>query len=118
MMPNINPRQMQQMMKKMGISQTDINASQVIIVCSDKRIVTDYPSIQKVNMTGNTSYQISGREHIESNVEETEVEISDEDVKTVAEQAKVSMDVAKKALVDNEGDIASAIMSLTPEDTE
>ena len=115
MMPNINPRQMQQMMKKMGISQSDIDASQVIIVCADKRIVIENPSVQKVNMSGNVSYQISGREHVESNNEETEVEISDEDIQTVADQAEVSLDEAKIALEENNGDIAAAIMSFKEE---
>jgi len=33
MIPGINPKKMQQMMKQMGIQQKEINAKQVIIKC-------------------------------------------------------------------------------------
>jgi nascent polypeptide-associated complex subunit alpha len=115
MMPNINPRQMQQMMKKMGIQQEDIDAEEVIIKCSDKVIRITNPSIQKVNMMGQKNYQISGTETVESLDKPEEVEVSDEDIKTVASQAQVSEEDAKQALTDTEGNIAEAILLLTAE---
>jgi len=123
MMPNVNPRQMQQMMKKMGIQQEDIDAEQVIIICSDRRIVIDNPSIQKVNMMGKKSYQISGEESIESLDSEDEesdepVEITEDDIKTVMQQAGGSHDDAKQALEDTNGNIAEAIILLTAEKEE
>jgi len=122
-MPNVNPRQMQQMMKKMGIQQEDIDAEQVIIICSDRRIVIDNPSIQKVNMMGKKSYQISGEESIESLDSEDEesdepVEITEDDIKTVMQQAGGSHDDAKQALEDTNGNIAEAIILLTAEKEE
>ena len=116
MMPNINPRQMQQMMKKMGIQQEDIDAEEVIIKCSDKKIVIKNPSVQKVNMMGQKNYQISGDEHIESL--DSALEISAEDIKTVMEQTKCSEEDAKQALEDTEGNIAEAILLLTAEKEE
>ena len=119
MMPNINPKQMQQMMKKMGIQQEDIDAEEVIIKCSDKVIRITNPSIQKVNMMGQKNYQISGTEIIEALDEAPEeIEINDEDIKTVASQASVSEDDAKQALIDTEGNIAEAILLLTAEKEE
>lgn len=124
MMPNVNPRQMQQMMKKMGIQQEDIEAEQVIIVCSDRKIVIDNPTIQKVNMMGQKSYQISGEESVESLDDESEeessepVEITEDDIKTVMEQAGGSHDDAKQALEDTNGNIAEAIILLTAEKEE
>jgi len=118
MMPNVNPRQMEQMMRKMGIKQVDIDAEQVIIVCSDRKIVIDNPSIQKVNMMGKESYQISGdesEEPLDEDTEEGPVEITEEDIQTVMTQTGGTEDEAKQALEDTRGNIAEAILLLTAE---
>ncbi|MGV8086292.1 MAG: nascent polypeptide-associated complex protein [Candidatus Woesearchaeota archaeon] len=120
MMPNMNPRQMQQMMKKMGIQQEDIDAEQVIIVCSDRKIVITNPSIQKVNMAGNKSYQISGDESVEplDSGEDEVLELTEEDIKTVMDQTNCSEKEALSALEDTNGNIAEAIILLTAEKEE
>ncbi|MGV8171292.1 MAG: nascent polypeptide-associated complex protein [Candidatus Woesearchaeota archaeon] len=123
MMPNVNPRQMEQMMRKMGIKQEEVDAEQVIIVCSDKKIVIDNPSIQKVNMMGKESYQISGDESEESldddhEEEDVPIEISEDDIKTVMDQTGGSEEEAKQALEDTKGNIAEAILLLTAEKEE
>lgn len=118
-MPNVNPRQMQQMMRKMGIQQEDIDAEEVIIKCSDKKIVIKNPSVQKVNMMGQKNYQISGEEHVESlDSEDSAIEISEDDIKTVMEQTNSSEEDARQALEDTEGNIAEAILLLTAEKEE
>jgi len=110
MMPGMNPRKMQQMMKKMGINQKEIDANEVIIKCDDKEIVIKEPSVAKVKAMGQEQYTVSG------NVEEREVdstpEINEDDIKTVMEQADVKEEKAKEALEKSEGDIAKAIMDL------
>ena len=111
MMPGMNPRQMKQAMKRMGIQQEDVPAEQVIIRLKDKEIVIDSPSVQKVNMMGQSSYQVSGEERLKE-IESTPV-ITDEDVKTVAEQANASEEDARKALMESKGDLAEAIMKLS-----
>jgi nascent polypeptide-associated complex subunit alpha len=116
MMPNVNPRQMQQMMKKMGIQQEDIDAEEVIIKCSDKNIIIRNPSVQKVNMMGQKNYQISGEETVESL--NTDLDISEDDIKTVMDQTNSSEEDAKQALEDTEGNIAEAILLLTAEKEE
>lgn len=119
MMPNVNPRQMQQMMKKMGIQQEDIDAEEVIIKCSDKKIIIRNPSVQKVNMMGQKNYQISGEESIESlDSADSVPEISDDDIKTVMDQTNASEEDAKQALEDTEGNLAEAILLLTAEKEE
>jgi nascent polypeptide-associated complex subunit alpha len=45
-------------------------------------------------------------------VEDTLPEIPEEDILLVAQQANVSIDVARKALEDNDGDLAQAIIKL------
>jgi nascent polypeptide-associated complex subunit alpha len=112
MIPGLNPRKMQQMMKRMGIQQTDIAAKEVIIKCEDKDIIVTNPSVAKVNMMGQETFQISG------NVEERQIsvsdtpEISEEDIDTVVEQAGVSKEDAEDALKRHKGDIAAAILEL------
>lgn len=107
---------MDQMMRKMGIAQQEIDAEQVIIRCKDKDIIIDNPQVSKVNMMGQKTYQILGEEHEKSR--ETAVEISEDDIKTVMEQAGVSKDKAKEALIETKGDIAEAIMNLNEDELD
>jgi nascent polypeptide-associated complex subunit alpha len=114
MMPGMNPRMMKQAMKKMGIQQVEIEATEVIIKTNDKEIVITNPQVSKVNMMGQQTYQIVGEEH-EREIS-TKPEINEDDVKTVMEQAKVDEETARKSIEDNDGDLAQAIMSLTKSD--
>jgi nascent polypeptide-associated complex subunit alpha len=104
MMPGMNPRQMQKMMKKMGISQTEVPANEVIIK-GEKDYIIRNPSVLKVNMQGQETLQITG------DMEEMD-SISDDDVKTVSEQAGVSLEESRKALEEVDGDLAEAILKL------
>ena len=62
MIPGMNSRKAAQMMKRMGIQQQDIPATEVIIRTSEKEIILHNPSVAKVNMMGQKTYQISGDE--------------------------------------------------------
>jgi nascent polypeptide-associated complex subunit alpha len=108
MIPGMNPRDLAKAMKKMGIKQDEIPAEEVIIKCTDKDIIIKNPQVMRVNAMGQESFQITG-EIIE---EAAGSEISEEDIKTVAEQASVSEDKAKEALEENDGDLAQSILSL------
>ena len=110
MMPGMNPRKMQQMMKKMGIQQVEIPATEVIIKTPDSEIIITEPQVSKVNMMGQETLQIVGEMH--ERPLSTEPEINEDDIKTVMDQANVSEEVAKKAIEENDGDLAAAIMSL------
>ncbi|MFH1511624.1 MAG: nascent polypeptide-associated complex protein [Candidatus Woesearchaeota archaeon] len=109
-MMQFNQRQMQQAMKRMGVSQVDIPAREVVIRTDDKEIVISDPQVAKVNMMGSTSYQISGKE-MERSLS-TEPEIGEEDIKTVMEQAGVERDAALKSIKESKGDLAQAILQL------
>ncbi|MBW2981658.1 nascent polypeptide-associated complex protein [Candidatus Woesearchaeota archaeon] len=111
MFPGMNPRKMQQMMKRMGIQQVEIPATEVIIKTDDKEIVITEPSVSKVNMMGQETFQISGQINEREKAAE-KIEISEDDVKTVMEQANVSEEKARGALENSEGDLAKAIMDL------
>ncbi len=111
MFPGIDPRQMHRMMKQLGVKQDDIDATLVIIKTKTTEIVFSQPQVSKVNMMGQETYQISG--HAEERELSKTPELSEDDIKTVAEQANVSMKTAKDMLVKNQGDIAASILELT-----
>lgn len=104
MMPNIDPKMMKAAMKKMGIKQEEIAADEVVIKSSSGNIIIKNPSVMKMTMGGRESFEITG--------DVSEETLSEEDVKTVAEQANVDEDAARKALEDANGDLAEAILSL------
>ena len=110
----MNPKQMKQMMKRMGMKMDEIDAEVVIIKGVDKEVVIENPQVMKVSMKGGQeTFQIVG-DVSEKGIEEEEVavEISEEDVEMVAQQASVSEDDARKALAEANGDLAGAIMKL------
>ena len=105
----INPRQLEKMAKRMGIQSAQIDAEEVVIKTPDREIVIHNPSVAKVNMMGQETFQISGE------VEERgKSGFSDEDVEMVAEKAGVSQDEAREAL-QRFGGIAEAILGLKEE---
>jgi nascent polypeptide-associated complex subunit alpha len=111
MFPGIDPRQMKQMMKKMGMQQIDLDAKEVIIRLSDKELVFQNPSVSIVKMMGQETYQLTG-EVIERSLD-TKPDINEEDVKTVMEQTNSTEEEARKAIEESNGDLAEAIMKLS-----
>jgi nascent polypeptide-associated complex subunit alpha len=107
----LNPRQMKQMMKQMGIKTEEIDATAVAIICADREIVIEGPEVMKMVVSGNEIYTISGGK-AKVQAPDAAAEVSDDDVKMVAEQAGVSEEEAKKTLQETKGDIAEAIMKL------
>lgn len=104
----LNPKKMQAMMKQLGMSQEDIDASRVVIEKNDgKKIVIENPSVAKISMSGQESFQISGNSR-----EESGFEISDEDVNTVMEKTGAAREKARKTLEETR-DIADAIIKLS-----
>jgi nascent polypeptide-associated complex subunit alpha len=106
---NLNSKQMQQMMKRMGIQQQEIDAEEVIIRTKDKEIVIKNPQVARVNMMGQKTYQIVGEEEERAR----EIEISDEDIATVMEQANCDKKTALAAIKEHNGDLAKAIINIT-----
>jgi len=103
--PGMDPRKMQQMMKQMGIDSQEIDAKSVTIETENEKLIIEEPQVVKISMQGQVSFQISGRLRKEE-------KISEDDVRMVAEQAGVSEDEARGALKGSNGDIAEAIMKL------
>jgi nascent polypeptide-associated complex subunit alpha len=109
MFGGINPRQMQGMMKKMGISQEEIDALKVTIEKNDgTNIIIENPSVTKIKMQGQTSFQISGEEKKESQ----KIEISKEDIETIMEKTGCKEEQAREELEKTQ-DLAQAIINLS-----
>jgi nascent polypeptide-associated complex subunit alpha len=106
-MMNLNPKKMQAMMRQMGMSQEEIDAQRVIIEKEDKNIIIENPSVVKIKIQGQESFQISG------DVAEEEAGISEQDIETIIEKTGVTKEKAKKALEETDGDLAEAILNLS-----
>lgn len=107
MFGKLGARQMEKMMKQMGVKSESIDATEVIIKTADKEIVVSEPQITEIEMKGERSFQVVGK------VSERPLgsKFSDEDIKMITDQTGAGEEDAKKAL-EEEGDIAKAIMKL------
>jgi nascent polypeptide-associated complex subunit alpha len=111
MMPGrINPRQMNQMMKRLGINVKEIeNVEKVIIQTNDKEYIFENADVTIMDAQGQKTYQVTGNPIINDRKEE----FREEDIKLIMEQTGKSKEDAKKALEETKGDIAEAIMKLS-----
>jgi nascent polypeptide-associated complex subunit alpha len=111
-MGGLNPKKMQGMMKQLGISQEEIDASRVIIEKTDNtKIIIENPSVSKITMQGQDMIQIAGGE-IHETQENPEPEFSQDDIITIVEKTGCTEPEAQKALEET-GDLAEAIMKLS-----
>ena len=107
MLPGINPKQLEKVMKQMGVKQQEIEATEVVITLKDRDLIIRHPHVTKVNMMGQESLQVTG------DIEERPREAySPEDVRTVMDQAHCSEAEARKSLDQAHGDLAEAILRL------
>ncbi len=121
MQRRMNPREAKRMMQRMGMDMGAIeNVEQVIIRTSDKDIVIEQPDVTTLQMQGQRIYQVVGGKVTERAPQRettapaaaTATAISEEDVRLVADQTGKSIEDARKALEECEGDLAKAILLL------
>lgn len=102
----VNPKQMSQMMRQMGIKVDEVDASKVTFELKNgKKLVFENPQIQAMTMQGKKTYTLIGEAKEEDN-------IPSEDIQMVAEQTGATKEEAKAALEETNGDIAEAILKL------
>lgn len=102
----MDPKKMQAVMKQMGISQDNIPAKRVIIEkTNDEKIIIENPSVVKIKVQNQESFQISG------DVRE-EIGIFPSDVRTIVEKTGTSEGKARKTLEET-GDLAESILKLS-----
>ena len=125
-MAKFDSRNARRMMQRMGMQMQEFNGvTRVIIQSPGKDIVIEQPTVTSINVQGQKMYQITGGKvserasqagvlapgamHI---AEKPVVQVPEEDVLLVAQQAKVSMDRARETLAKCDGDLARAILML------
>ena len=112
-MSRIDSRRARRMMKQMGLKMDDLgDIERVILQGKGREIVIEGPAVTVIDMKGQRMYQVTGGKVTET-AKEKELVIPEEDVLLVSQQAGVSMERARAALEDAEGDLARAILMLT-----
>ncbi|MEM2466517.1 MAG: nascent polypeptide-associated complex protein [Candidatus Bathyarchaeia archaeon] len=108
----ISPREAKRMMQRMGLSMDAIpDVEQVVIKASSKEILIENPEVAVVDIQGQKMFQVVGGKITEKAVER-KLAIPEEDVRLVADQTGKSLEEARKALEECEGDLAKAILLL------
>ncbi|MEK6854880.1 MAG: nascent polypeptide-associated complex protein [Nanoarchaeota archaeon] len=103
---NIDPKKMQAMMKQLGIKQEEIDAKKVTIEKSEGKIIIENPSVQRIIMHGQESFQITGES------KEVSENFTEEDIKLVMEKTGKNKKEVEKVLAETK-DIAEAILALS-----
>ena len=116
----MNPRETRRMMQRMGMNMDSVpEVEQVIIRTASKEIVVEQPEVAILEMQGQKIFQIIGGQVTEKAPERKTASaapaghtVSEEDVQLVADQTGKSLDAARQALEECEGDLAKAILLL------
>ncbi|MDD1773673.1 MAG: nascent polypeptide-associated complex protein [Methanomassiliicoccales archaeon] len=116
-MGHVNPRQVKQAMKRLGIKTEDIeNVEEVIIRTRSKEYVFKDAAVTMMEMQGQKTFQVVGEPQISeiserpSKPEETKV--PEEDVKLVMSQTGCTEERAIKVLKECGGQPAEAILKI------
>ena len=111
MMPGrMNQRQMNQMMRRLGINIKNIdNVEKVIIQTDSKEYIFEDAEVTVMETQGQKTFQIAGKPRVKDRKEDT----LKDDIKLVMEQTGKTEEEAKKALMETKGDIAEAILKLS-----
>lgn len=105
MIPGMNPKKMEAMLKQLGMQMEDIPATQVLIKTDTGDIKIDDPKVVKTTMKGQVVYQVSGLTD--------ESVFTEEDVKLVMDQTGIKdKEKVEKALKEANGEVVEAIMNL------
>jgi len=108
----VSPREAKRMMQRMGLSMDTIpDVEQVVIKTGSKEITIEEPEVAIMEMQGQKIFQVTGGKITEEVAERKSV-IPEEDAQLVADQTGKSLEEARKALEECEGDLAKAILLL------
>ena len=115
MQRRMNPRDARRMMQRMGMNMEGVDeVEEVVIRTPTKEIVIEAPEVAIVNVQGQKIFQVAGGKVSERVPERkaTAPKISEEDAQLVAQQTGKSVELARQALLESEGDLAKAILLL------
>lgn len=118
MQRRMNPRDTRRMMQRLGMNMEGVDDVQEVIIRTPvKEIVITGPEVAIVNMQGQKIFQVAGGKVSERAPQRAATTaapaISEEDAALVAQQTGKSLEEAKNALIESEGDLAKAILLLT-----
>jgi nascent polypeptide-associated complex subunit alpha len=115
----MNPREQRRLMQRMGMNMNTVpDVQQVVIRTSGKDIVIDEPQVAILEVQGQKMYQVIGGQVSEQTPSQRQAAkaeqpmFSEEDVRLVADQTGKSLEKAKEALEECQGDLAKAILLL------
>jgi len=109
----VNPREAKRMMQRMGLNMDTVtDVEQVIIKTSSKEITIEEPEVAMLEMQGQKIFQVTGGKITEKAAERKQQGVAEEDVRLVADQTGKSLEQARKALEECQGDLAKAILLL------
>jgi len=126
LIPNDRSRGMARQMQQMGMNLQEIpSVEEVVIKHASGEIILRQPQVSLIKQKGLEIYQVVGQSE-QRNMDESTVEgrssgssssaqpyvIPEADITLVAAQANVSLEQARKALEENQGDLARAILAL------
>lgn len=116
-MPNMDPRAMKNMLAKMGITTSELDASRVVIELQDRDIVIDSPQVTRIEAQGAVSFQVAGNVSEKAKeISEISFEVTEDDIKLVMEQSGVrDRERVEAALKLARGNLAEAIVILKKE---
>jgi nascent polypeptide-associated complex subunit alpha len=105
------------MMQRMGMSMDGVeDVQEVVIRTPSKDIVIEQPEVAILNMQGQRIYQVIGGTVTERAPQRegaaSKPAVSEEDARLVADQTGKSLEEAKNALIECDGDLAKAILLL------
>jgi len=120
----MDSRRARRMMKQMGMNMDELgDIKRVILQGDNKEVVIEGPQVTSINVQGTKMYQVAGGRETERKiqaegavevapVEEEPLVLPEEDILLVAQQANVSIEKARAALENSDGDLAQAIIKL------
>jgi len=100
------------MMRRMGLNMTPLEVDEVILKTKEKEIIIQDPEVAVLEVQGQKIFQITGGE-ISERERERKISIPEEDVQLVAQQTGVSLERARAALEQTDGNLAQAILLLS-----
>ena len=106
----LNQRQMNQMMRRLGINIKNIeNVEKVTILTDSKEYIFEDAEVTIMDAQGQKTYQITGNPEIKDRASDS----LNDDIKLIIEQTGKTEEEARKALEETNGDIAEAILKLS-----
>ncbi len=102
-------------MQRLGVGMSELtDVQEVVFRTATKEIIVENPEVAVLQLHGQRIFQVTGENIVEKTIEKAveKKPIPEEDIRLVADQTGKSVEEAKRALEETEGDLAKAILLL------